>query len=143
MWQFEHHVMTQAPHSRIWELWTNVADWPEWDHSLAEAKLENTFDNGGVIHLQPMEGHALKANIVHAETYKGFTLEIPLALASMICTYEIKEIGDENRITHRVEIKGPLAFMWTRILSRKIEQSLPLAMGELIQHASALATSPF
>jgi len=37
--EFEHTVLTTAPPERIWEAWTDVGRWPEWDTELASASL--------------------------------------------------------------------------------------------------------
>lgn len=53
MWTFEHTAVTKANAKDIWELYSNISTWTEWDKGIVHASLEGPFAAGTRGFLQP------------------------------------------------------------------------------------------
>ena len=55
-WSTEHSVETSASPEAIWQLWTDVPKWPEWNADLARAELVGPFAAGSTIRMTSKTG---------------------------------------------------------------------------------------
>lgn len=51
--------------------------------------------------------------------------------------HEMVDSAGGVQLTHRVNISGPLSFLWARIIGAKTVAGLPHAMSKLVQQAKA------
>jgi hypothetical protein len=143
MWQFEHSEVSSASDTKVWNLWTDVVNWPQWFPDLVSGQLHGEFVPGTSVSLQLGRQH-LQSIITSCEFHKDFTLSFDLFLAKMQLEHVILEQGEMHKLTYRINISGPLAFLWSKTIGRKLSSRIPAALQKLINLAEQLqAPTPF
>jgi len=136
MWHAEHTLDTTAPPEQIWRQMQQVSDWPRWDTGLAWAELPGTFAAGaqGSMKFRSEAPRSFLLSAVSAE--QGFTAltKLPLAEVRHIHLQETSAIG--TRLTHRIEIRGPLSWFYGWSLGRRLREDLAPSMRRLARLAS-------
>lgn len=136
MWHAEHTLETTAPPERIWEQMQAVSDWPRWDTGLAWAELPGAFATGaqGTVKFQSEGPRPFRLASVNAQ--RGFTAltRLPLAEVRHIHRQETSPMG--TRLTHRIEISGPLSWFYALGLGRRLREDLAPSMRRLARLAS-------
>jgi hypothetical protein len=137
MWYGEHSVVTSASRVRIWALWSDVAHWNSWDQTVEASQLIGSFAVGGVIAIKPAGGPQLRSTIVACDQLSCFTNESRLPLARLAFTHTLEELTGQTRVTHRVQVSGPLTALFARVIGRPTVAQLPAVMAQLVQRAEA------
>ena len=136
MWVAEHTLETTAPPEQIWALMEKVANWPQWDTGLTWAELPGSFAPGaqGTMKFRSESPRSFLLSAVVAE--QGFTalIRFPLAEVRHIHWQETSQIG--TRMTHRIEIRGPLSWLYGWSLGRRLREGLAPGMRALARLAS-------
>jgi hypothetical protein len=136
MWHAEHTLDTTAPPEQIWRLMQLVSDWPRWDTGLTWAELPGTFQTGaqGSIKFRSEGPRSFLLSAVSAQ--EGFTAltKLPLAEVRHIHLQQTSAIG--TRLTHRIEIRGPLSWLYGWSLGRRLRDDLAPSMRRLARLAS-------
>ena len=137
MWHTEHTLDTTAEPERVWQRMEEVATWPQWDTELAWAKLPGAFSTGAQGTMKPLgEGPRafLLASVVVNESFTAL-MRLPLAQVRHIHSQEASVIG--TRMTHRIEIDGPLSWLYGWSRGRRIRDGLAPSMRRLARIAAA------
>lgn len=139
MWTKSHSIVTNSvTKEQMWKLFADVNNWPNWDHGVAFAQLEGKFEKGNHFMFQPKGGPRLKIGIVEAIENKTFTDFTQFPLAKMYGEHVFEETPNGLKLTTTMKVKGPLGFLWTKIVARKIADALPADMENQIKSASKL-----
>ncbi len=136
MWHAEHTLDTTAPPERIWQQIQQVSDWPRWDTGLTWAELPGTFSTGAQGSMKfRSEGPRsfLLATVTVQQSFTALT-KLPLAELRHIHHQETSAIG--TRLTHRIEIRGPLSWLYGWSLGRRLREDLAPSMRRLARLAS-------
>jgi hypothetical protein len=136
MWHAEHTLDTTAQPERVWELMQLVADWPQWDTGLTWAELPGSFAPGAQGSMR-FGGEGPKSFLIaNVVAQQGFTalMKFPLAEVRHIHLQETSAIG--TRMTHRIEISGPLSWLYGWSRGRRLRESLAPSMRRLARLAS-------
>jgi hypothetical protein len=88
---FSHSVTTTATPERIWELWTDVANWKRWDTGLKEASLEGSFREGAKGGLIPDKGPAAKFKIVDVRQGESYKLKTRIPFGWLIVSRHLEQ----------------------------------------------------
>jgi hypothetical protein len=136
MWHAEHTLETTAPPERIWAQMQMVANWPQWDTGLSWAELPGSFSAGaqGSMKLSSEEPRAFLLASVSAQHEFTALIRLPLAEVRHIHHQETSAIG--TRLTHRIEIRGPLSWFYGMGLGRRLRDDLAPSMRRLARLAS-------
>lgn len=138
MWHAEHTLDTTAPPDRIWQQMQQVSDWPRWDTGLISAELPGGFAVGaqGSMKFRSENPRALPFLLLAVSAEHGFTAltRLPLAEVRHIHVQETCEIG--TRLTHRIEIRGPLSWLYGWSVGRRLRDDLAPSMRRLARLAS-------
>ena len=136
MWHAEHTLDTTAPPERIWAQMQMVGDWPQWDTGLTWAELGGAFSAGaqGTMKFGSESPKSFLLSSVVAQ--HGFTalMKLPLAEVRHIHFQETSAIG--TRLTHRIEISGPLFWLYALGRGRRLREGLAPSMRLLARLAS-------
>ncbi len=81
-------------------------------------------------------GPQVTFTIIDAKPNHGFVDETKLPLARMRFEHEVASDAERTRITHRVQITGPAAPLFARVIGRGIARDLPETIAALAQLAS-------
>jgi hypothetical protein len=136
MRKFKHTVATIAPPETIWQLWTNVDRWVEWDTELLSASMMGEFRLGAVGQLTPRRGVASSFQITQFQIDQSYTLMIALPLCQLQIQRYLSTTPDGPLyFTHDVSFRGFLAWVFALLLGRRFRRILPQVMENLKQIA--------
>jgi hypothetical protein len=136
MWHAEHTLETTAPPERIWAQMQMVADWPQWDTGLISAELPGAFSAGAQGFMQSSSAEPRSFLLASVSAQHEFTAltRLPLAEVRHIHHQETSSMG--TRITHRIEIRGPLSWLYGWSVGRRLRDDLAPSMRRLARLAS-------
>lgn len=139
MWTKSYSIVTkEVTKEQMWKLFSDVNNWPNWDKSVAFAKLDGKFEKGNHFLFQPEGGPKLRLRIEEAIENRNFTDLTFFPLAKMYGEHLLEETRDGLKITTTMKMKGPLGFLWRKVVAQKIADTLPEDMQEQIKVASKL-----
>lgn len=135
MWHAEHTLDTTASPERIWELMQQVAGWPSWDTGLSWAELPGAFSDGARGSLK-FGRNVISFMLAAVSAQRGFTALTRLPLAEVRHIHEQESSAIGTRLTHRIEIHGPLSWLYGWGLGRRLRAGLAPSMRRLARLAS-------
>ena len=135
MWSKEVTIETNATPEQIWKLWSDVKNWNQWDEEIEMSELYGGFEVGVKGVLKPKGGPKTKFEMLTVDYLRGFSDRSFLPLTKMDFIHKLEEKNGKLFITHRVEIKGTLTFLFSRVIGNKIASELPKAMKKLSEMA--------
>ena len=119
----------------IWQIWTDVNNWPKWHGDLDYCQMEGPFVVGNHFMLKPKGVKAVKIELTHIEEGRKFTDCTPFFGAKMYDTHELEETPDGLRLTNTLVVTGPLKFLWIKLVAQNVADSVPQEMGALVELA--------
>ena len=136
--RFSHTLKTTASPERIWEVWTDVAHWSDWDTELKNAYLEVPFSLGAVGKLTPKTGRVSTFKVSQFNLGKSYTFTLKLPLCRLNIHRYLTDRSDGLYFTHEVSFQGILAFVFGLLLGRQFKAVLPSVMANVKQIAEAV-----
>lgn len=124
---------------KLWKVWIDVNQWPTWQDDIESAKIEGKFEAGNTFAMRPKGGPNVKIRILRADKCVNFTDLTKFPLAEMTGSHDFIRHGDEIELKTTMTVKGPLSFLWARIVAKDIVASLPQQTERLVERAKALA----
>ncbi len=122
---FWHSEQTQAKAARIWNLWTDVSTWKDWDTGLKNAEMAEAFqlDAKGVI--TSLEGRKSKFKVVAYVPGKSYTIRTKLPLGNLYVKRYLREENNVVIFTHEVWFSGLTKGLFATIFGGKFRTLLP------------------
>lgn len=136
-YHFSHTESTSAAPDKIWAVWTDVANWKQWDTGLKEAVIMGEFKNGVKGKLKPDKGPRSKfiiTDVVENQSYT-FKTKIPFGWLVIKRSMQLKE--SKTFFSHDVEFTGIMKKMLGNQLGKKYKTMLPVAMKNITKIAEA------
>ncbi len=134
-----HQITCSAKPTAVWATWADVKNWPTWDHEIESCELSGPFKLGAKGVLKPRNGPKTPFQLAEVNEGQSFRDVSFLPLAKLTFTHEIEATADGCTFRHRIEINGPLSFLFSRIFGKKMKVGLPIAMERLAEIAVARA----
>jgi hypothetical protein len=138
MWTTEASAISSANPETIWNLYSTVEKWLDWDHDLEASQLHGTFEVGSrgemVIKGSPA---ALPFVLTEVETLQIFTTETPLPGAMVHFVHTLEQTLEGTRIVHRASITGEHWERFAQTVGANIEHALPITVQALARLAEA------
>jgi Polyketide cyclase / dehydrase and lipid transport len=139
MWSKSHTIITNAAtKEQMWKLFADVNNWHTWDTGIDYAKMEGPFTAGNHFILKPKGSSSVKIQIIEAEENRKFTDFTAFPLAKMYGEHTFEETKEGLKITTTMTVKGPLGFLWRKIVAQGIVDGLPEEMPQQVLAASKL-----
>jgi Polyketide cyclase / dehydrase and lipid transport len=138
MWTFEYTHPTTARPDAIWNLWSDVASWPEWDVDLEVVTLEGDFVAGARGTLKPKGMDVFPFVVTRAEPDRGYSDETPLDGAVLRFDHDLVPTEAGTLIRQRVAVEGPAANEYFEALAANIILDIPAALARLATRAEQL-----
>lgn len=135
MWSTEVSQLTSAQPSQIWSKWSDVKNWKKWDHEIEWSELHGPFAVGTLGKLKPKGGPTTRFVATEVTPESRFSDRSQLPFAYMNFIHILAPEDGQTRVTHRIEIGGPLGFLFAKILGPKLKSGLSTAVGTLISQA--------
>ncbi len=137
----KHTVETKALPKVIWQIWQDVENWNTWDHGIEFSTSNGPFVAGTTGTLKPKGGPLVRTKLTCVEPMKMFVDESKLFLARIIVSHYLTESAGKTQVTHQIEMKGPLAFLFAYLIGRTMKKNLPQEMQAMIKKAETLSIS--
>ena len=134
----KHTVTTTASPAAIWRIWEDVANWNTWDHGIEYSSIDGPFVTGTKGTLKPKGGPLVHTKLTHVVPMKGFVDESKLLLAKIIVSHELRESNGKTEVTHRIDMTGPLAFLFAYLIGRTMKKNLSQEMQAMVKKAENL-----
>ncbi|NRB51780.1 MAG: SRPBCC family protein [Saprospiraceae bacterium] len=135
---FWHTLETEVDPTNIWQVWTTVDLWHEWDTGLKSATMEGAFELGSTGKLISLEGRRSKFKIVDYEANQSYTFRTPLLFSNLYVKRYLKTVNGKTTITHEVWFKGLTAGIFANKFGPKFRELLPDVMREVVKKAQTL-----
>lgn len=119
----------------VWDIWTNIQDWPTWHDDLEYCRLESTFKVGHHFFLKPKNMGPVKIMITQIQDGFSFTDCTTFWGAKMYDTHAMEETPDGLKITNTLIVTGPLAWVWIWLVAKNVADSVPQETAALIELA--------
>jgi len=139
MRRYVHEVVVDTPPDKLWRAITDLRRWPEWDAGLEAIELQGELAPGGRYTLKPRGGPAVSMSVEAMERPGRFVDLTHLPLATMRGTHEFRAEPGGTRIRMIVEIWGPLAFFWDRVVARRIARDAGAQTAAFVRFAERLS----
>lgn len=134
----KHTVETTASPSTIWELWQDVSNWNTWDHGIEFSTIKGAFKAGTTGTLKPKGGPLLHTKLTQVEPMKMFVDEAKLPLTRIIVSHSLTESEGKTYVTHQIEMRGLLSFVFAFLIGRDMKKNLSDEMSAMIRKAESL-----
>lgn len=131
----EQAVKTKASINAVWRLYEDVSIWPKWDHGLESVILNGAFIEGSTGKLKPKGGPVVKFMLTEVVPKQLFRDRSFLPFCEIHFFHELRNLGSEVVIRHRVEMTGALAFVFSILIGRGIKQDFSQTMANLVSLA--------
>src|SRR3954451_12253835 len=133
--EIKHSAESGAPPASVWERYTDVEEWREWSKGIEESRLEGEFEVGSKGSAKAPNLPRGRFELVEVEPERRFVSKAKLPGGTLIFDHVIEPTDEGTRITHRVELDGPLTFLWSPIIGRIIKRELPEGVERLAELA--------
>jgi hypothetical protein len=130
-YHFSHTDSTTASSDKIWQVWTDIPNWKQWDKGLKEASLDGEFMVGTKGKLIPDKGPKSKFIISELVPDKSYTFKTKIPFGWLIIkrTLEVKE--GRTFFTHDVQFTGFLKKILGNKLGKNYRAILPSVLSEI------------
>lgn len=135
---FWHSLETDIEPAKIWDVWTNVKDWHEWDTGLQTAEMKDPFKKGSKGFITSLEGRRSKFKIVAYEKGKSYTFRTPLLFSSLYVKRYFSRENEKTFITHEVWFKGLTGGLFAKRFGPEFRAMLPGVMEKVLEKAQEL-----
>lgn len=137
----KHTIISTASPAAIWQVWQDVANWNTWDHGIEFSTINGPFETGTTGTLKPKGGPLVHTTLTHVEPMKAFADESKLPFARIIVSHFLQERDGNTEVTHQIEMKGFLTFLFAYLIGRTMKKNLPQEMEAMIKKAESLASN--
>jgi hypothetical protein len=120
---------------QLWRVFVDVNRWHIWDGDLDYARLEGEFAVGNSFLLKPKGGPKVKIQLVEVVPNRTFTDRTKFPLAEMFGQHDFVEADDGVEIKTTIRLRGPLAFVWRKLVAEGIVAGLADQTESLIRRA--------
>lgn len=133
----KYSVKTTAKPEVIWELWSKIETWPIWDNGIVDGKVKGDFVTGTKGWLKPKGGPKVNFDLIEVRENKCFhnRLYLPFTQLDFIHTLEYEQ--KYTIVTHQVEMKGILTFLFSKIMGATIKTETRHAVEKLVKIAES------
>jgi len=132
MWS-ETHEMTFPDLSResVWAAWEDVNNWHRWDTDIEHARTAEPFREGARLQLKPRGGPTVNIRFTRVDPLQGYTDLARFPLARMYGIHDMTDTSEGLRLTITIRVEGPLGWLWTALVARKVAAEAPAQLESL------------
>ena len=130
-YHFSYTDSTTATSDKIWEVWTDVPNWKQWDKGLKEAVIEGEFIVGTKGKLTPDRGPKSKFIITELVTNRSYTFKTKIPFGWLIIKRTLEVKDGKTFFTHDVAFTGFLKKILGKKLGKNYRELLPSVLSEI------------
>lgn len=133
---YRYETDTAVSAEKLFRAKADIRRWPEWDSEIEATVLNAPLEAGAPFLLKPKGGPRISMRIECVEEPRRFVDLAFLPLARMRTSTEFQPSGEDTRIRVVIEIFGPLAFLWDRVVARRLAADCEHQTREFIAFAA-------
>lgn len=134
---FWHSEKTSAAPEKIWQIWTDVPNWKDWDSGLKEAAIKGEFGLNAKGIIRSLEGRKSKFKIVEFVEGKSYTFKTNLPLGGLYVKRYLAVKNGQTYFTHEVWFKGITAGIFAKAFGKDFRKILPEVLTNIKTIAEA------
>jgi len=123
---------SSAPASAYFARWIDHQTWSSWSPDTEWVTLDGPVALGTTGTLKPTGAPKTRFTISALEADREYTDTSRLLGARLVFQHLATETPEGTRLDVRVEITGPLAGLWVRIMGGGFAESAPADLGRLV-----------
>lgn len=139
MKRYSYTTKTALAPSQLYRAVSDIARWPLWDSELEATSHDGRLEPGAAFTLKPKGGPKVSMTIERAEAPHCFADVAHLPLAKMRTSHRFTSEAGGTRVDVTIEIWGALAFLWDRIVARKLAAGTAQQVRAFLAYAETLA----
>ena len=136
---YVHDTVTDLSLNVLWNAKRDLTRWPEYDDGLESVEHDGVLEVGRGFALTPRGGPRVRMTIAIVDAPTRFADVAHLPLAKMRTTTEFLAEPAGTRVRVRIQVTGPLAWWWDRVLARKLAAESAGQTEAFIRHAGSRA----
>jgi hypothetical protein len=145
-YSFKYSALTSAPKEVVWNLWTDVKNWKQFDERIQYSYLTDTelFELGSRGVMKGRGAPETAFEVIQLSQNESFTLKLELPLSQSIELqryFETDESG-QTLFTHEVNFRGGLKPLYYLLLSGSFKSDLKLVVDQFQAIADRESSSP-
>jgi len=134
----EASLETTAAPARVWQVWSDVNQWPEWNPDMKESRLDGPLKLGATGMINTRSGGKHDVVVTHFEEGRSFELEsTALPGTKMAIRATIGSSGAGSQITQGFEPRGLLAPLVGPMMSGQILKTFNAVLAGLKKKVEA------
>jgi uncharacterized protein YndB with AHSA1/START domain len=111
---------TAAAPDAVWAVLADPSRWPEWNERFELVEAEGDLAPGSTVQVKQRRGGRMRFEITALESERRLAYEARFPGARYGHEHSVApEPGSGSEIVHRVYVDGPLAGLWSLMLSRR------------------------
>ena len=122
---FSHTATTTASAEAIWQVWTDVPNWKNWDSGLKDASMEDRFGLNAKGEILSLEDRSSAFEIVEYQAGESYTMKTRLPLGSLFVRRFLEQKDGSTVFTHEVWFAGISRGLFASTFGKKFRAMLP------------------
>jgi uncharacterized protein YndB with AHSA1/START domain len=136
MWEYEHSVETTAAREALWQHWSDMATWPQWNAGIDTIDVEGPFAVGTAFTMTPPGDEPIRMRLVEIKPGESFTDEMDAGDFVVRTQHRLEPTATGlTRIVYRTEITGEAAGHIGPELGPQITADFPEVLAALAKLA--------
>lgn len=108
MWAHEETIETSATAARVWELFSDVARWKDWNAGIETIQIHGPFKAGTTFTMHPPGQDAINSTLIEVTANESFTDETVVDETRVLVSHKLVPLSSgKTRIIYSTEITGP------------------------------------
>jgi hypothetical protein len=123
---------TAAP-ERFFEIWADMATWPEWNADTEWVRLDGPFQTGATGVLKPKGGPKTKFTVASMVPGREFVDVSHLMGAELTFNNQVTKLPTGGtRVSVTISFTGPMAWLWKRIIGGGMKATVQKDLDSLV-----------
>lgn len=128
--------ITEGDHAAVWQTWTDLERFPQWDPREEETRLDGPFAVGATgwsRQKRTSRSPILISAVVPGELWQVRT---PLPGGKLVIDHRIDDLGDGRlKLSKRYVAHGPVALAFRVYYARRIRKEMPASFTALVSES--------
>ena len=129
-------VETTASPDRVWQIWSDMSTWGEWNPNVSTMDWQGGFVSGstGVMNTKAGQHHSMQ--LVDVQPSRGFALVTSVVPGTKFRFHcRIEPAGAKTKISQTVDVGGPLGPVTGGMLGPQVSKEFGTLLANLARKA--------
>ncbi len=135
MWSVQRSAETKASPTLIWSILVDTSCWYEWIEGVEFSTIHGPVKEGTWGTIKGRNGRRTHFIISEVQPGRFVVTRSRLPLAWISYVFDIIKTPDGTIVVHRIEVTGPLSYLYGRLMTKKLESKAASNLSRLIAYA--------